>query len=91
MADGIRIIEQIAARIAGVLTGGDRPAVTGEPATVAAVIRKTLIADFATEASINREAEEALAALPPLNPGMDKGRLLAGFRERIAKKRGFVL
>ncbi len=91
MADGIRIIEQIAARIAGVLTAGDQPAVKGEPARIAAVIKKTIVADFATEATINREAEKALAALPALGPGMDKGKLLLGLRERIAKKRGFVL
>jgi len=91
MADGIHLIEQIADRIAGLLTAGDQPAVKGDPAGVTAVLKKTIVANFATEAAINREAEEALAALPALGPGMDRGKLLAGLRERIAKKRGFVL
>ena len=83
-------IEALARALAGELTGGSDPAVRGDAAAVAAVVSRVVAANFTEEAAIEREAEKALATLPT-QPGMDEGKLFAGLRERLAKKRGFVL
>lgn len=83
-------LDALARGLAEELTAGANPAVRGEPAAVAAVIARMVAANFAQEEAIDREAERTLANLPAA-PGMDKGKLLAGIRERLAKKRGFVL
>jgi len=83
-------LDALARELADELTGGAKPAVRGESSAVAAAIIRTVEANFAQEEAIDREAERTLANLPAA-PGMDKGKLLAGIRDRLAKKRGFVL
>ncbi len=92
MADGMRVIEQMASRIASAVITGEPPAVKGDPAEIAAAVKRAIVTNLSEEATINKEAERLLDAMPEANrPGMDKDKLLAGLRERIAKKRGFVL
>ena len=58
---------------------------------VTRVVVDTLRENFRVEEEINREAEQALGALGRSTAGMDQHKLMAGLRERIAKKKGFVL
>ncbi|RMD82029.1 MAG: DUF507 family protein [Candidatus Dadabacteria bacterium] len=84
-------LAQIARALAERLAVGPSAPVGGNPSQVARVIEEVLRENFRTEAQIEREAEQALAELGPAARGMDRGKLLAGLRERIAKKKGFVL
>ena len=84
-------LESLAAAIADDLCGlPDAPA-KGNPQAVARIVADTIRDNFRAEEEIDREADRALAALGSSAAGMDKVKLLAGLRERIAKKRGFVL
>ncbi len=83
-------IEQVAAEIAVALTAADDPAVEGDRAALTSLLAEIIKANFDEEAAIAREAERTLESLPS-TAGMDKGKLLAGLKERIAKQRGFVL
>ncbi|MFQ5352968.1 MAG: hypothetical protein ACE5D3_07835 [Candidatus Binatia bacterium] len=84
-------LAELAAAIAVELLKASPAIVEGEQRTVAAAIAGAIAQNFATEAEINREAEATLASLRSSVSGMDKDTLLRGIRDRIAKRRGFVL
>ena len=84
-------IQRLAISIATDLCREDPPAVRGEMAKVAAAVANAIARNFAEEASIRREADEAMAKLGRQAPGLDPAKLLQGLAERIAKQRGFVL
>ncbi len=86
-----RSLSVLAERIAGGLCGGPQPSVKGSQSQVAQVVRQAIQANFKTEQAINREAERTFEALGSSTSGMDRGKLIGGMRERIAKSRGFVL
>lgn len=86
-----RSLSLLAETIAAALCGGSQASVRGSQSQVAAVIREAIEANFKTEQAINREAERTFEALGSSTSGMDRGKLIAGMRERIAKSRGFVL
>jgi hypothetical protein len=66
--------------------------VSGNPRGVAKISEEAVRENLRVEEEILREAEGALAQLVKGSAaGMDQQKLLAGLRERIAKKRGFVL
>lgn len=65
--------------------------VTANPRSVAKIAEDAVRENLRVEEEILREAERALSALGGSAAGMDKQKLLVGIRERIAKKRGFVL
>ncbi len=87
----IRFIDEVAALLARELCQSEPPLVGGDPAVVTRAIASTLKANFDEEAAIGREAEQALESMGPASRGMDRGKLLEGIRERLAKQRGFVL
>ena len=84
-------LESLAAAIAEDLCGGTDPVVTGSANIVAEAVCGAIRENFRIEEEINREADSALRRLGSDAAGMDKGKLLAGIRERLAKQRGFVL
>lgn len=84
-------IHRLAIAIATDLCRNDPPVVRGEMSKVAAAAANAIAANFAEEASINREAEKTLQAMGRQSAELDPARLLRGLRERIAKQRGFVL
>lgn len=65
--------------------------VTGNPRVVAKLVEDAVRENFRLEEEVVREAERALVALGGATSGMDKQKLLVGIRERVAKKKGFVL
>jgi hypothetical protein len=65
--------------------------VTGNSDIVAEVVGGAIRENFRIEEEIDRAADSALKQLGSEVFGMDKGKLLAGIRERLAKQRGFVL
>ena len=65
--------------------------VTGNPRVVARIVEEAVRENFRIEEEIEREAERTLSTLAGSSAGMDKQKLLVGLRDRIAKKRGFVL
>ena len=65
--------------------------VAGNPLTIARIVEQTVRENFRTEEEIEQEVERTLATLGGSAAGMDKHKLIGGLRERIAKKRGFVL
>lgn len=65
--------------------------VSGNPRTIAKIAEDAVRENLRIEEEILQEAERALAALGGSAAGMDKQKLLVGIRERIAKKKGFVL
>ncbi len=83
-----RSLSVLAEHIAADLCGAS---VNGSQSQVVAVIRQAIEANFKTEQAINREAERTFESLGSSTSGMDRGKLVAGIRERIAKSRGFVL
>ena len=70
--------------------GTDTP-VEGDLQAVARAVGEAIQTDFQTEEQINAEAERTLDELGSSATGMDRGKLLAGIRARIAQQRGFVL
>ena len=84
-------IHRLAIALATDLCRNDPPVVRGEMSKVAAAAANAIATNFAEEASIHKEAEKALEMMARQNPELDPTRLLRGLRERIAKKRGFVL
>jgi hypothetical protein len=84
-------IGRLATAIASELAGSPDSPVEGGPQVVAQVIDAVLRENFRIEEQILREAEKTLADLGAAASGMDRRKLLGGIRERIAKKRGFVL
>lgn len=84
-------IQKLAISIATDLCREDPPAVRGEMSKVAAAVANAIAANFAAEAAIRREAEQALAQLGRQGPQIDPARLFQGICERIAKQKGFVL
>lgn len=84
-------IQKLAISIATDLCREDPPAVKGDMAKVAAAVANAIAQNFAQEAAIRREAEDALAKLGRQAPTMDPEKLLQGLCERIAKQKGFVL
>lgn len=84
-------LARLAESIAEDLCLGLSPPVEGNPTKVAQIVEEALRANFRAEVEIEREAEQALAELGSSAAGLDRGKLLAGLRERIAKKKGFVL
>ena len=84
-------LETLAAAIADDLCGLPESPVKGHPQAVARVILDAIRENFRLEEEVNREAERALAALGTSAAGMDKQKLMVGIRERVAKKKGFVL
>jgi hypothetical protein len=84
-------IQRLAIQIATDLCREDPPAVRGEMAKVAAAVANAIAQNFAQEAAIRREAEEALRKIGHQGPTMDADKLLQGISERLAKQRGFVL
>ncbi len=81
----------LAEHIASRLCSGPEASVEGNQSRVAAVVRQAIEANFKTEQAINREAERTFERLGSSTSGMDRGKLIAGMRERIAKTKGFVL
>jgi hypothetical protein len=84
-------LKALAAAIANDLCEGSDAPVSGNRAIVAQLVERIIQENFRTEEEIQREAERSLAALGASTAGMDRGKLLAGIRERLAKQRGFVL
>lgn len=84
-------IDAVAREIAVALCQSEPQMVSGDAGRAATVIAHTIRNNFATEQKIDDEAAAALAAMGPKTAGMDRGTLLAGLRDRIAKKHGFVL
>jgi hypothetical protein len=84
-------IGRLAASIADALSGSPQGPVEGNPQAVARVVEVAIRTNFRVEEQILQEADRTLAELGASATGMDRGKLLAGIRERIAKKRGFVL
>lgn len=84
-------IQKLAISIATDLCREDPPAVRGEMAKVAAAVANAIAQNFAAEAAIRREAEQALQQLGRQAPQIDPAKLFQGICERIAKQRGFVL
>jgi hypothetical protein len=65
--------------------------VAGNSRTIARLVEEAVRENFRTEEEVEREVERTLTTLGGTAAGMDKHKLIAGLRERIAKKRGFVL
>jgi len=86
-----RSLAILAESIAADLCSGPQPSVKGSQSEAAAAIREAIETNFKTEQAINREAERTLEGLGSSATGMDRGKLIAGIRERIAKSKGFVL
>jgi len=86
-----RSLSALAEHIASRLCNGPEASVEGSQSRVAAVVRQAIEANFKTEQAINREAERTFERLGSSTSGMDRGKLIAGMRERIAKTKGFVL
>ena len=84
-------LKKLAATIAADLCDGPTAPISANSAIVAQVIERSIQANFRTEEEIHAAADKALRALGPDATGMDRGKLLAGIRERLAKQRGFVL
>jgi hypothetical protein len=84
-------IQKLAISIATDLCREDPPAVRGEMSKVAAAVANAIAANFAAEAAIRREAEQALQQLGRQGPQIDPAKLFQGICERIAKQKGFVL
>ena len=63
----------------------------GNPRIIARLVEETVRDNFRVEEEIEREVERTLVTLGGTAAGMDKQKLISGLRERIAKKRGFVL
>ncbi|HXC52449.1 MAG TPA: DUF507 family protein [Candidatus Limnocylindrales bacterium] len=84
-------IQRLAISIATDLCREDPPAVKGEMNKVAAAVANAIATNFAQEAAIRREAEEALQKLGRQDPTIDPAKLFQGLCERIAKQKGFVL
>ncbi len=84
-------LESLGAAIAADLCSDPDPCVAGNAAIVAEEICRAIGENLRIEEEINREAEAALRKLGADASGMDRGNLLSGIRERLAKQRGFVL
>jgi len=84
-------LKKLAAAIANDLCDGPDAAVSANPAIVAQVVERGIQVNFRTEEEIYAEADKALRALGQTAADMDRGKLLAGLRERLAKQRGFIL
>jgi hypothetical protein len=84
-------IQKLAIAIATDLCREDPPAVRGEMSKVAAAVANAIAANFAAEAAIRREAEDALQKMGRQGPQIDPAKLFQGICERIAKQKGFVL
>ena len=86
-------IQRLAIAIAIDVCREDPPAVKGEMNKVAAAAANAIAANFAAEASIRREAEEALARLSKgrPDPTLDHNKLMTGLCDRLAKQKGFIL
>jgi hypothetical protein len=84
-------IQKLAISIATDLCREDPPAVRGEMSKVAAAVANAIASNFAAEAAIRREAEQALQQLGRQGPQIDPAKLFQGICERIAKQKGFVL
>jgi len=84
-------LNSLTAALAEDLCGSASPAVIGNVRIVAEVIGGAIRENFRIEEEINRAADSALRQLGSETLGMDKGKLVAGIRERLAKQRGFVL
>jgi hypothetical protein len=86
-----RELEDLATALAAKLCSGASPAVSGDANHVARTISRVLAANFAQAEEIEREARRTLERLGTETAGLDKGALLAGIRQRLAKQKGFVL
>jgi hypothetical protein len=84
-------LDSLVAALAEDLCGGVDHTVTGNSDIVAEVVGGAIRENFRIEEEIDRAADSALKQLGSEVFGMDKGKLLAGIRERLAKQRGFVL
>ena len=80
----------LATAIAADLCGGTDAPLSANPTIVAQAVERAIHENFRIEDEISSEADQALAKLGASAAGMDRGRLLAGIRERLAKQRGFV-
>ncbi len=81
----------LAAATAAELCNGSDPPVAGNVVIVAQLLERGIRENFLMEEQIVQAADQALRDLGPSSAGMDKGKLLTGLRERIAKQRGFTL
>ncbi len=86
-----RDLETLAAAIAEDLCADSDAPVAGGSNIVAEAVSGAIRENFRIEEEIDRAANSALRQLGSETSGMDKGKLLAGIRERLARQRGFVL
>ena len=84
-------IQRLAISIATDLCREDPPAVRGDMAKIAAAAANAIATNFAQEAVIRREAEDALQKMGRQPNEIDPAKLFQGICERIAKQKGFVL
>jgi hypothetical protein len=84
-------INRFADGLASDVCGSDPALVRGPGSKVATIIRDVLMANFAEEEAIHREAAQALRAMGNQTAGMDLTKLLGGIRQRIAQQHKFVL
>jgi hypothetical protein len=84
-------LEALAAAIADDLVLKPGSPAKGSTQAAAAIVAEVIRENLRLEEEIEREAQKALAALGSSAAGMDQHKLLSGLRERIAKKKGFVL
>jgi hypothetical protein len=86
-----RELEALSQTIASRLTDSADPLVEGAIDKVAAAIFEAVADNLRTEAEIDKEADATLEQLGRDATGMDRAKLRQGIRERIAKKKRFVL
>lgn len=84
-------LDALAAAIAEDLCKGTDAIVKGGSNIVAEAVSGAIRENFRIEEEIEQAASSALRQLGSETSGMDKGKLLAGIRERLARQRGFVL
>lgn len=84
-------LEALSQTIASRLTDAADPLVEGPADKVAAAIFEAVADNLRTEAEIDKEADATIEQLGRDTTGMDLAKLRQGIRERIAKKKRFVL
>ena len=86
-----RELEALSQSVATRLTDTAEPLVEGPADKVAAAVFEAVADNLRIEAEIDREADVTLEQLGRDSTGKDLAKLRQGIRERIAKKKRFVL